>query len=70
MRSGRNFDARPAAEREYMLENTWCGVCRAADLGMIEPREYEEGGQVFLEGRCRRCGGRVVSELTERRVDT
>jgi hypothetical protein len=65
----RDFAARPQAERDGLLDDTWCGACAAADLGMTDPGEYEEGGRVFIEGRCRRCGGRVVNEVVERPPD-
>ena len=33
-RRERPFEARPPAEREWMLDNTWCPGCGEADLGM------------------------------------
>lgn len=38
-----------------MLENTWCNVCNAPDLGLKEPTEYEENGKTFIEDLCRKC---------------
>lgn len=62
-RTERDFSARPALEREWMLEHTWCDACAAADLGMDAPREYEEDGCVYVEGQCRRCRRRVCSRV-------
>jgi len=49
-----------------MVENTWCDHCSKADLGLIDPLEYEEDGQIYLEGKCKACGKRVVSKIIER----
>jgi len=62
-RTKRNYCLRPSFERSCFEEDTWCDHCQAADLGLVEPHEYEEGGRVFIEGKCRNCGGRVVSEI-------
>ena len=64
-RRERRFEARSPAEREWVLGHTWCPHCEEADLGMTDPAEYEDGGRVYVEGRCRRCGGRVVTAITE-----
>ena len=65
----RNFSARSGADQEWLLRNTWCDACRKADLGMIEPIEYEEDGVVFVEGKCSVCGTAVRSSITETEVD-
>lgn len=64
-RTERDFAARPPEERAWMLENTWCDACNEADLGMNEPREYEEDGRVLVEGQCLRCLGDILVEVTE-----
>ena len=64
-RKARRFELRPPEEQAWICENTWCDTCQAADLGMALPREYEQDGQIYVEGVCRRCGQRVVSELNE-----
>ena len=64
-RNEREFAARPEWEQNWFVENTWCDVCNAADIGLIDPAEYEEDGSVFVEGKCRQCGNRVVSEIIE-----
>ena len=66
MRKNLDFSRRPWSERQWMLENTWCPGCAEADLGMTDPVEYEEDDQVFLEGSCSKCGGRVVSEIHDK----
>ena len=68
-RIDRDFNARPDSEREFMVENCWCDTCEEADLGMDAPLEYEEDGTIFVEGTCRKCGGRVWSVITEKDVD-
>ena len=57
------FSDRPQSEQEWMLENTWCDQCGAADLGMIDPFEYEEDGIVYVSGSCKKCGETVKSEV-------
>lgn len=65
-RNQRDFSARSAEEREWMLNNTWCDACGEADLGMSSPQEYDEDGHVYVEGHCRKCGQAVRSEITEK----
>ena len=64
-RKARDFKARPLREQKWMLNNTWCDECGEADLGMHSPHEYEENGQIFVEGLCRRCGRVVLSEVRD-----
>ena len=64
----RRFEERPVTEREWLLTNTWCGHCGKADLGMVAPTEYEEGEDVFVEGRCRVCGTSIRSEVETRHL--
>ena len=67
-RINRDFQARPTAEREGLLEDTWCNSCGKADLGMDSPREYEENGRIYVEGMCRNCRCAVWSEIIEEDV--
>ena len=64
-RVNREFNARSESEREWMSENTWCGRCDQADLGLNAPQEYEEDGKIFIEGKCKQCGDTIRSEVTE-----
>ena len=64
-RTERDFSAREPFLQKWMIDNTWCDVCQKADLGLINPIEYELDGKVFVEGSCRACGGRVISEVSE-----
>jgi len=66
MKNPRIFSNRPDIEQEMLIVDTWCPVCQKADLGLSGPFEYEENGKVFIEGLCRKCKNRVVSEITER----
>jgi len=68
-RTQRNFTARSAEEREWVLNNTWCDGCGEADLGLSLPQEYEEAGRFYVEGRCRKCGEVVRSEIIEKDAD-
>ena len=62
----RQFDLRSDAERQWMLDNTWCNNCNAADLGMSNPREYGVDDKIYVEGDCNQCGQPVVSEIDTR----
>ena len=64
-RRDRDFTARPQPEQEWLLQETWCDSCQAADLGMVEPHEYEEDGSVYVEGLCRNCRSVVRAEVME-----
>lgn len=69
IRKERSFAARDITEQEWMCENTWCELCQQADLGLVDPREYEEDGEIFLERRSRVCGSVVLSTIDERTAD-
>ena len=62
-RTERDFYDRTPEERSWLENETWCDGCCQANLGLIEPHEYEENGTVFIEGTCRSCGGRVASRI-------
>jgi hypothetical protein len=68
MRIQRDFFARDQIDQEYICENTWCDTCDEADIGLLNPVEFEEDGRVFVEGACARCRGRIVTEITEHSV--
>jgi len=59
----RDFSARPESEQAWLLKDTWCDKCGAADLGMRDPHEYTEDGANYVEGLCLRCGGPVRSSI-------
>ncbi len=61
----RDFRMRSEADQKWLQKNTWCGSCDAADLGMRNPREYEENGVIYVEGDCGKCGGAVRSSIEE-----
>lgn len=65
MRKPRQFSDRPEQERAWFIQETWCEKCNKPDLGLTDPQEYEEEGRIFVEGKCRVCGTRVVSEILE-----
>lgn len=64
-RKDRDFSQRPAEDQQAFLTQTWCDHCMEADLGMTDPVEYEDDGLVIIEGKCKKCGGLVVTELTD-----
>jgi hypothetical protein len=61
-----NFFARPVRELQWILADTWCDTCQEADLGMIDPHEYEVNGSKIVEGTCRKCGSRIKNLITEK----
>ncbi|GGK69525.1 hypothetical protein [Amphritea balenae] len=64
-RTERDFTARSEEDQQAFIEQTWCDQCQQENLGMSNPREYLLKGIVFIEGDCNRCGGVVLTELTE-----
>ncbi len=64
-RQQRDFSARPEEEQQAFLNQTWCNECMEADLGMTDPEEYVQDDAVFIEGKCKRCGNPVVTELSD-----
>jgi len=65
----RDFYGRSPEEQKWLLEHTWCNSCNKADLGITNPREFEEGDVVYLEGECRQCGESIKSTIEEKTVD-
>lgn len=59
----KDFYVRDHIEQKMLMEDTWCDTCNEADLGIIEPAEFELDGKVYIEGTCIKCGNRVVSEI-------
>ncbi|MFY9179213.1 MAG: hypothetical protein WAO12_05465 [Venatoribacter sp.] len=65
----RDFFARDKEDQQAFLTQTWCNNCIAADLGMTNPEEYELNGVVYVEGKCARCGEKVVTEIADDDTD-
>ena len=61
----RDFYQRSAEEQASFLEQTWCNNCQEVDLGMTDPKEYEVDGQIVIEGKCKKCGEIVTTELAD-----
>jgi hypothetical protein len=59
----RDFRARPQEDQKWLQENTWCDTCDLADLGIPDPHEYAEGGALYVEGNCLRCGTTIRSTI-------
>lgn len=64
-RTERDFSQRSEEDQQAFLTQTWCDQCMEADLGMVEPEEYEEDGIVVIAGKCKKCGEVVATELTD-----
>lgn len=47
-------------DKQYLVPK-----CQQADLGLLNPIEYETDGQIFIEGKCKICSTIVVSNITE-----
>jgi hypothetical protein len=63
-----DFNSRPEDERNSICAETWCDHCNQADLGLVKPVEFEEDGQNYIEGLCRKCGNAVRTYLVEKRI--
>ncbi len=61
----RDFYQRDEDEQRAFLEETWCDSCMEVNLGMESPVEYEQNEIIFIEGKCKRCGGVILTEITE-----
>ncbi len=59
----RDFSARSPIEQYALAEDMWCDTCNQPDLGFTDAIEYEEDGTIFVEGKCRVCGNRVVTKI-------
>jgi hypothetical protein len=66
MRIPRDFWQRDRVEQSIICDNTWCDVCQQADIGLVEPNEYEQNGRIFVEAKCARCATLVITELSEK----
>jgi len=61
----RDFYKRDPEEQAAFLEQTWCNNCLEVDLGMTDPVEYEQDGIIMIEGKCKKCGEPVITELAD-----
>lgn len=59
----RDFYQRSEEEQASFLEQTWCNKCQEVDLGMTDPEEYELDGNVCVDGKCKKCGETVTTEI-------
>lgn len=59
----RDFYLRDPEEQAAFLEQTWCNNCQQVDLGMTDPKEYQTEELITIEGKCKKCGETVVTEL-------
>jgi hypothetical protein len=50
-------------QQKSIVEDTWCDACKEADLGMIHPVEFEENGEIIVEGICARCAGPIRTAI-------
>jgi hypothetical protein len=65
----RDFFAREKDDQDAFLSQTWCNECMAADLGMVEPQEYEIDGVIVVEGKCAKCGAAIMTEIADDDTD-
>ncbi|MGK0474971.1 MAG: hypothetical protein ACJAYV_000622 [Oleispira sp.] len=65
----RNFEDRTDEDKEAFLTQTWCNACQAADLGMVEPKEYELNGTIIVEGKCKTCSEVSLTEVADESTD-
>jgi hypothetical protein len=65
MRVQRDFFSRGQPDQDFIRDNTWCDTCDEADIGLLNPVEYDEDGRVFVEGVCARCRSPIVTEIAE-----
>lgn len=65
----RDFFARTEDDQNDFLTQTWCNACMKADLGMIEPQEYELDEVIYIEGKCKECGELIVTEIADDSTD-
>jgi len=66
----RDFYQRSEEDQASFLEQTWCNNCQAVDLGMTDPVEYELDGTIMIEGKCKKCGETVTTELADEDDDS
>lgn len=65
MSTKRDFSERDEFQQYDVLKAVWCDECNAANLGVEDPIEYEEGGVILLEGKCAQCGEEVVARIEQ-----
>jgi len=60
----------PEIEQDIYLKDSWCPKCQEADLGIVSPELYIEGGRKYISGNCNVCGETCVSEIIEKQVSS
>lgn len=59
----------PDIEGSIYLEDSWCDKCQEADLGIVNPELYFEGGRKYIGGNCKVCGEICISEIKEKQAE-
>jgi hypothetical protein len=55
-------------ERDFYLNESWCGNCGEADLGIVEPEIYIESEKKYIVGKCKVCDESTISEIIENEI--
>ncbi len=53
-------------QENLFVEEVWCEECKKSDFGIYGPYEYDVLGKKFIQGICRNCGAKIVSEITHK----
>ena len=64
----RCFQLYDLLKENLFVEEVWCEKCKMSDFGIYGPHKYDVLDKKFIQGICRNCGAKVVSEVTHKDI--
>ncbi|MBH0077986.1 hypothetical protein I6F48_21105 [Pseudoalteromonas sp. SWYJ118] len=58
-----SFDVLDESDKDFFINDSWCDYCEKADLGIIDPKIYILDEKQHLEGVCKICGHKQITEV-------
>ena len=58
-----SFDVLDESDKDFFINDSWCDYCEKADLGIIDPKIYILDEKQYLEGVCKICGHKQITEV-------
>jgi hypothetical protein len=58
-----SFDVLNESDRDFFINDSWCDNCEKADLGIVDPKIYIADEKQYLEGVCKVCGQKQITEV-------
>ncbi|MCL1052182.1 hypothetical protein L2755_21540 [Shewanella abyssi] len=58
-----SFDVLDESDKDFFINDSWCDYCEKSDLGITDPKIYILDEKQYLEGVCKICGHKQITEV-------